>query len=182
MQEKGHCPHQPGRDEEALKSLEEALAVDPGDTGAWASKGTALANLGRYEEALQALDGALALDRKDPMTLTNKGTVFINLGRYEEALPPLEEAISIDPGTRWPGAEKAPPSSTWAEEKTRSSSPAAGRGTGGGLYGVSLVHYAEQDWTHRTITHCNRRGEACHPLLRNLWWVTLLSTHPTWMS
>jgi tetratricopeptide (TPR) repeat protein len=46
--------------EEALKSYEQAIKLDPNNYAAYNNKGTALNDLGRYDEALKVFDQALS--------------------------------------------------------------------------------------------------------------------------
>ena len=45
-----------GHSEEAIRSFDEALAIDPKDPLTWHNKGLALANLGRDEEAMDCFE------------------------------------------------------------------------------------------------------------------------------
>ena len=57
-----------GRYEEALKSYDKAIELNPDDANAWYGKGIALVNLGRheksYDKALESLSKAIELDAK----------------------------------------------------------------------------------------------------------------------
>ncbi len=48
---------------EALRAVEQAIALDESNAEAWYVKGTCLAMLARYEEALQDFEHALQLER-----------------------------------------------------------------------------------------------------------------------
>ena len=50
------------RNAEALRSTEQALAIDTGDDSAWLLKGLILADLQQYKEAVDAFDRALAIN------------------------------------------------------------------------------------------------------------------------
>ena len=73
-----------GRYEEAIKSYDEALKIDPKDAQAWNNKGVALGNLGRYGEAVTCFERALEIA---PGLVLAKG----NLKRIRDILRPRRE-------------------------------------------------------------------------------------------
>lgn len=71
--------------EDALRSFDAVLKIQPENITYLIQKGRALLDLGRYEEGLQALDRALWLNPSDGITLMNKGIALYQLSRREEA-------------------------------------------------------------------------------------------------
>lgn len=87
----GHC-------DEAIRSFDKALKIDPRNADAWINKGASLHDLGRYEEAIQCCDEALEIDPRDAKAWYSKGASFNHLGRYDEAIQCCDRALDIDPG------------------------------------------------------------------------------------
>ncbi len=87
-----------GRHEDALAVLDQALKLNPGQAGAWAAKGRALAGLGRGEEALSALGRALEISPRDAGIWQEKGAVLRKLGLVPEAVDSYDRALEIHPG------------------------------------------------------------------------------------
>jgi tetratricopeptide (TPR) repeat protein len=79
--------------EEALKVLEEALALHAADTDALVKRGKALEKLGRMEEALVSYDRALELDNSLTIAHLSKGGVYNRMDRFGEALECYERAL-----------------------------------------------------------------------------------------
>jgi tetratricopeptide (TPR) repeat protein len=77
--------------EEALKSFEEAVRIDPNFASAWGMKGKAFYNLGLYENVLLACKEALELDPNLVWVWVMKCSALYDLGRYKEALESLNE-------------------------------------------------------------------------------------------
>ncbi|HEY0267181.1 MAG TPA: tetratricopeptide repeat protein, partial [Rhizomicrobium sp.] len=92
-----------GRGEEALASLDAALALRPGDAQSWYNRGNTLRALARHEEALAAYDRALAIRPGDARTLNNKGVAWNALGRFDTALAVYELGLTLHPedGELW---------------------------------------------------------------------------------
>ena len=63
---------------EAIKSFDRALAMDPNYKEALGNKGTALSNLGRYADAIKYLDRALATDPNYKYALAGKSAALNN--------------------------------------------------------------------------------------------------------
>ncbi len=82
---------------EALGTLDQALAREPGDRDAWGHRGEALARLGRYEEALASCDKAIAIDAGFLPALQGRGMVLTRLRRYEEALIAFDQLAALLP-------------------------------------------------------------------------------------
>jgi tetratricopeptide (TPR) repeat protein len=84
IQGKGLCIL--GRYDEALKSFDSALNIDPSYVDAHNYKGIALRNQGQYDEASQSFKNAFDLNPNNAITCYNKGNLFNELGKYEKAM------------------------------------------------------------------------------------------------
>src|SRR5215470_15198335 len=86
-----------GRYQEALKSLDRAIAL--GSTDAYGSRADALVALGRLAEAVESFDRALAHDPDSVADWCNRGAALIDLGRASEAAESFarERALAIKP-------------------------------------------------------------------------------------
>jgi tetratricopeptide (TPR) repeat protein len=72
--------------EEALKTFDRVLAMNPEIAEVWNNRGVALYGLGRWEEALHSYDRCLAIDPENMDALRNKGFLLRGQMRLEEAL------------------------------------------------------------------------------------------------
>jgi Flp pilus assembly protein TadD len=73
------------RYQEARESCRAALAVDPGEAGAWAELAMVSMALLDEQPALAAVARALELEPQDPFVLVRAGLVQDFFGRHEEA-------------------------------------------------------------------------------------------------
>ena len=73
-----------GEVDQALASLDRALALDPGHAGALLQRGIALRAAGRPDEALEALDGALAAGADAEETRFWRAATLVGAGRSRE--------------------------------------------------------------------------------------------------
>lgn len=80
-----------------VEIYDQAIALNPGDAGAYFQRGIALHHLDRYEQALASYDQAIALIPDNAHAFFNRGIVLNNLGRHEEALASFDQAIALDP-------------------------------------------------------------------------------------
>lgn len=95
------------QDEEALKDLNEALALAPNQTHRLlASRGSTFRNLGRYEEALKDLSTAIELDPKYSWALVRRGWTYNSLQEYDKALVDFDSALGLNPKDVWALASK----------------------------------------------------------------------------
>jgi Flp pilus assembly protein TadD len=85
------------RYEEAIKSYDEALKIEPDKHEAWYNRGNALARLERYEEAIKSYDEALKIEPEKHEAWNNRGIALAMLERYEEAIKSYDEALKIKP-------------------------------------------------------------------------------------
>ena len=92
------------RRDEALKDLDEAVALDPTDGDAQYARGLALAGLKRFQEGLSAFDMAVEQHSK---TLVSRDTIGFDhlmrarmlraLSKTDEAVATVEKAICVSP-------------------------------------------------------------------------------------
>ena len=86
-----------GEYEEALKSYDKAIELNPDDALAWSNKGAALDNLGKHEEAIKSYDKAIKINPDNEIVWSNKGIALHKLGKYEEAVKPFDKALELEP-------------------------------------------------------------------------------------
>jgi len=84
--------------DEALASLDQALAIDPHFAKAFGNRGNVLFDLGRYDEALASHDSAIALKPDYAEAYSNRANALRALHRPEEALASCDRAIALNPG------------------------------------------------------------------------------------
>ena len=94
---RGHALAGLGRLEEALASLDRALALRPDFTEGLSNRGNVLRALGRYDEAMADYRHALAIRPDSVVALNNLGVTFNGLNRCDEALAKFDEALAISP-------------------------------------------------------------------------------------
>jgi len=80
-----------------IKALEELVAADPQNRGAWVSLGNLYFDTDQAVKAVDAYDKALQLDPNDPNVLTDQGVMFRRLGWFDRAVENFAKAASIDP-------------------------------------------------------------------------------------
>jgi tetratricopeptide (TPR) repeat protein len=88
-----------GRNAEALPVLEQALALDPGQSGMLVNKGNALIALERVPEAVAAYGQAIALQPEVDRApgWVNLGVYLESLKRHDDAAEAYLKAIALDP-------------------------------------------------------------------------------------
>ncbi len=82
---------------DALRLIDQAIDLDPGNGVAYSNRGNILKELGRHEEALDALDIAIKYLPTYAEAFNNKGNVLQERGDYEDALSWFDKAISLQP-------------------------------------------------------------------------------------
>ena len=87
----------PERRTEALRDLEEALRLEPGDFAAQYSIAFTFVELKRYEDAFKAFDAAVQARPHDGVSMRMRARMHRQFGRTDEAVRDLETAIRIDP-------------------------------------------------------------------------------------
>jgi protein O-GlcNAc transferase len=86
-----------GRYDDALRTCDQALAIQPEDPEALNHRGLTLKNLGRLEASLASYDRALAIDPAYADALNNRGNTLQRLGRFAEALASYDRALAQRP-------------------------------------------------------------------------------------
>ena len=88
---------QQGRHAEALRLIEAALKLRPGDMGAHSNYGLALAAAGRHSDAVAAYDRALSINPNFFQAHYNRGIALAGLKRFEEAVGSFDHALALRP-------------------------------------------------------------------------------------
>lgn len=85
------------RYEEALESVERAIALSERDFTFHALRGQMLQELQRHEEAIAAYDRAIAINPHS-WVYNNRGVARAYLGNYQEAIADYNQALELSPG------------------------------------------------------------------------------------
>lgn len=85
------------RFDEALRDLNKAIELNPGDAAAYNSRGNVYSELNRREEALRDYDKTIELDAANAFAYNNRGNVYHALDRHNEALRDWNRAIELKP-------------------------------------------------------------------------------------
>ncbi len=83
--------------EDAIRSFELALRLDPKFAEAWIKKGYAHFLMDEYNSAILSLDKALEIDVNNVEPWNLKGLTYYKLKNYDKAIASCEKAIDIDP-------------------------------------------------------------------------------------
>jgi tetratricopeptide (TPR) repeat protein len=83
--------------EDAIRSFELALRLDPNYVDAWIKKGYAHFHLGEYNSAMSAYDRALEIDVNNVEPWNLKGLAYYRLKNYDKAIAACEKAIDVNP-------------------------------------------------------------------------------------
>ncbi|MCR4425830.1 MAG: tetratricopeptide repeat protein [Firmicutes bacterium] len=86
-----------GKAREALRSLDRALYLDPGNAVAHNKAGVCYARLGEIEKAREEFEAAISADPQYASVYSNLGNICQETGELERALTLYEKAISLDP-------------------------------------------------------------------------------------
>jgi tetratricopeptide (TPR) repeat protein len=84
--------------ENAIRTVEQGLAIYPKDPMLWNDKGYALFMLGRYQDAVTAYDSAISFDPNYTSALINKGQALYLQGKYQDSADAYMRADATDPG------------------------------------------------------------------------------------
>jgi len=93
----GYALSKAGREEEAVRHYETALAIRPNYAEALANLGAIRSDQGDLDAAAAHLSAALAVDPDYVAAMTNLGTVRARQGQIDEALRLFERARELDP-------------------------------------------------------------------------------------
>jgi len=89
--------------EDAIRSFELALRIDPKYVDSWIKKGYAHFHLAQYPVAISSYDKALDVDVNNGEAWNLKGLAYYRMNNYEKAVEACEKAIDINPndGMSW---------------------------------------------------------------------------------
>jgi tetratricopeptide (TPR) repeat protein len=90
-----------GNAEEALRTTDKVLELEPSRSEALITKGEALHALERYAESVDTFDQALAIDPDNSYVLASLGESYRMLGELEKALRALDAALGHRPDFAW---------------------------------------------------------------------------------
>jgi len=88
-----------GSVEEAVRSFDEALAIDPDHLESLHNKGVALSELERFDEAVACFARVTQLSPAFFAAHAGLSEALCNLGKHEEAIAAAQKAIEVDPTT-----------------------------------------------------------------------------------
>ena len=71
--------------DDAIKSYDKALELDPEYASAWVNKGSALYKLGLYHDAIADYDKAIRIDPQSALAWNHKGLALKKLGQNSDA-------------------------------------------------------------------------------------------------
>jgi tetratricopeptide (TPR) repeat protein len=86
-----------GRPEEAVKSFQAAVEIDPRNASVRHNLATALLDTGNLEAGIAAARESLAMNASDALSQNLLGRALAMQGHYAEALPHLETAVKLRP-------------------------------------------------------------------------------------
>ena len=95
--DKGNVLAMQGSYDEAIRSFDEAIRLDPNNAVIWSNKGNVLSLQGNYNESVNAFDEAIRLDPNNAETWNNKGMDLYDQGKYYEAIETFNEALRLKP-------------------------------------------------------------------------------------
>ena len=96
------CLNELGREDEAARAEEKAIAAPPVDATDWFFKAQLLALTGRREEALRAFSKAVEMDSDNHSAWTHYGITLFELKRFDEALGAINRSVEIYDGDSRP--------------------------------------------------------------------------------
>jgi tetratricopeptide (TPR) repeat protein len=83
--------------EDAIRSFELAIRIDPNYVDAWIKKGYAHFHLGQYSVAISCYDKALDIDLNNPEAWNLKGLAYYKMRNYDQAIISCDKAVDINP-------------------------------------------------------------------------------------
>jgi len=89
--------------DEAIRSFDLALRIDPNYVDAWIKKGYCHFHLDDYSQAIKCYDKALEIDVDNAEAWNMKGLAYYSMKNYEKAVECCEKAIDTNPneGMAW---------------------------------------------------------------------------------
>jgi tetratricopeptide (TPR) repeat protein len=87
----------PNEIENAIKSFDKAIEIEPLNYLAWSNKGLGLKQLNRFEDALMCYERAIALSPEHVNTWFNKAVLLGCMNRYEEAAKCYNKVLEMEP-------------------------------------------------------------------------------------
>ncbi len=98
---KGFCLVKLERFEEALKSFDKAIELNPNNLHIWGLRGETLHDLGHLKEALASFDKVIELDSNCALGWRSRGIVLFKIRRHEDALGAFDKAIELKINDVW---------------------------------------------------------------------------------
>lgn len=83
--------------DEALKTFDESLSLNPDLKDSYRGKGITLMQMKRFDESRMAFDKAIELDGSFALAFANRGVLNDRIGRYEDAVKDYQKALELDP-------------------------------------------------------------------------------------
>src|SRR5919205_3796529 len=83
--------------EDAIRSFDLSIRIDPNYVDAWIKKGYAHFHLGEYTVAISSYDKALDIDLNNAEAWNLKGLAYYKTRNYDEAIRACDKAIDINP-------------------------------------------------------------------------------------
>jgi tetratricopeptide (TPR) repeat protein len=89
--------------EDAIRSFDLALRIDPKYVDSWIKKGYAHFHLGQYAVAISSYDKALDIDINNGEAWNMKGLAYYKMSNYDKAIESCDKAIDVNPndGMSW---------------------------------------------------------------------------------
>ena len=97
LNNRGNALNALGRDQEAMASLDAAVAAEPGNPLFWYNRGNLLLKLKHLEPAIADFDKVLALQPGHATALGNRGGALVSLGRADLALADFDAVLAREP-------------------------------------------------------------------------------------
>ena len=85
--------------QEALRELDQAIALNPGYAEAYSYRGNLFSAANRYADALRDYDRAITLKPDYAEAYINRGNILAAAGRYGPAMGDYNQAITLDPAS-----------------------------------------------------------------------------------
>ena len=85
---------------EAIENYDNAIELNPRDTGAYRGKGAALYRQGNYEEAIRCYEEAIRLNNQDSAAYRGKGDALSTQEEYADAIACYDETLRLNPEDR----------------------------------------------------------------------------------